>query len=136
MNFLLDNNLPPPWAASIAACSAGKFDPGHVQECIHLQKKFPKATADVEWLTVLGEERSWVVISGDAFKKKNGAERKVIRQYGLSVFVLQPSWSTYEYWNKYSQFIKWWPRIVEQANTVESTALLVPWKISGRFKQI
>lgn len=77
-----------------------------------------------------------MVISGDAFKKKNGAERQIIRDHGLLVFVLQSSWSAYPYWDKYSQFIKWWPRIVIQANTVENTTLLVPWRATGLFKQI
>lgn len=136
MNFLFDNNLPPNWSTSIAACSKDKFGFGCVQNVMHLIERFPSNTSDTEWLSELGQEKSWVIISGDAFRKKNGDERRIIRKFGLSVFVLQQSWATYGYWDKYSQFIKWWPRIVDQANTVESTAVLVPWRASGRFKQI
>ncbi len=64
------------------------------------------------------------------------AERQAIRQYGLSVFVLQSSWSSRRYWEKLSQLVLWCPRIVEQANAVERAALEVPWRISTRFRQL
>lgn len=136
MKFLLDNCLPHLWAASILECSEGKFPQKHVENVVALRSKFEASTKDPMWLAELGREGNWVVISADAFKKQNGAERRIIREHGLSVFVLQPSWLSQPYWNMYSQFIKWWPRIVGQSNTVEHTAVLVPWRATGKFKQI
>jgi len=136
LNFLFDNCIPPSWAASILACSQGKFPEKYVESVVALRHKFKPNAKDPEWLTQLGEEGNWVIISADAFRKQNGAERRIIRQYGLSVFVLQPSWLSQPYWNKYSQFIKWWPRIVDQSNTVEHMAVLVPWRATGKLKQI
>ncbi|WP_175186407.1 hypothetical protein [Achromobacter animicus] len=136
MNFLFDNNLPPSWAATFAAASQRSFPDTTLGEVCHLREKFAAHTKDQEWLTTLGKEGNWVVVSCDKFRKQGGAERQVIRQYGLSVFVLQPSWASKRYWEKLSQFALWWPRIVEQSNTVEASTVEVPWKISSRFKQL
>lgn len=89
-------------------------------------------------MEALGSERGtrWAIISKDGFRKQNGAERQVQRQHGLSVFVLQKSWSSQQYWAMSAQLVHWWPRIVDQALETERVALEVPWATSGRFKQI
>lgn len=136
MKFFLDNNVPPTWAACLAEASKKQFDAGKVGGVIHLRERFPSNTPDIDWVNALAAERGWTIISGDAFRKQNGIERKVLRQSGLSVFVLQSSWSSHPYWDKTSQLIKWWPRIVEQANSADCISMEVPWQFSGRFKQI
>ena len=78
----------------------------------------------------------WSIISRDGFRKQKGAERQVQRQLGLSVFVLQKSWSSRRYWEMTAQFVHWWPRIVEHACATERVAMEIPWSISGRFQQI
>ena len=104
---------------------------------MHLKEFFPGHTSDTEWIQALAKEKDWAILSGDAFRKRNGVERKVLRESGLSVFVLQSSWSSYEYWEKTAQIIHWWPRIVAQANAVQSLAMEVPWRITGgKFKQL
>ncbi|GAB1837997.1 hypothetical protein MyNCGM121_47780 [Achromobacter xylosoxidans] len=136
MNFLFDNNLPPAWAATMSAASRRRFTSTALEKVVQLRERFPANTQDLEWLEPLGREKNWCVISCDAFRKQNGAERRAIRQFGLSVFVLQPSWASKPYWEKTAQFILWWPRIVDQANAVEASALEVPWRASGRFRQL
>lgn len=136
MNFILDNNLPPSWAACLLACSQSQFSDRAVGQVVHLSNKFARNTDDVAWIQALAAEKRWTILSGDAFRKRNGVERKVIRQSGLSVFVLQPSWSSYQYWEKTAQLVRWWPRIVEQANLADGIAMEVPWRTAGKFKQL
>lgn len=136
MNFLFDNNLPPGWAATFAAASKRIFLDAELGQVCHLRDKFAASTKDEEWLSALGGAGQWAIVSCDKFRKQSGAERQVIRQYGLSVFVLQPSWASRRYWEKLSQFALWWPRLVEQANAVEASTVEVPWRASSRFKQL
>lgn len=136
MNFFLDNNVPPNWAVCLSACSRSQFAEGKVREVTHLKTRFPVDTQDVTWIQALAIEKDWTILSGDAFRKGNGVERKILRKSGLSVFVLQSSWSSYPYWEKTAQLLRWWPRIVEQANAVDKIAMEVPWRISGKFKQL
>ncbi|WP_429951380.1 hypothetical protein ACQYWY_06825 [Comamonas sediminis] len=139
MNFIFDNNLPSAWPTAISHLSKDKFEAHcRIDEVIHLREKFDARTPDIEWLTALGQEKGtqWTIISRDSFRKQNGAERQVQRQYGLSVFVLQKSWASKPYWEMTSQFIQWWPRLVAQACETERVAMEVPWVASKRFTQI
>ena len=138
MNFLFDANMPPGhWVAGIASLSHARFEENQVGVVLTLSSKFRRNTPDVEWLEALGQERGkWTIISQDAFRKRNGAERELLRRHNLSVFVLQSSWASRPYWEKTAQFVHWWPRIVQQACTTERVALEVPWNTSGKFRQI
>ena len=136
MKFFLDNNVPPNWAECLSACSISQFASSAVEEVVHLKTRFRANTPDIDWIESLAEERNWTIISGDAFRKRNGAERKVLQKSGLSVFVLQSSWANYPYWEKTAQLFRWWPRIVDQANAVDRIAMEVPWKVTGKFKQL
>jgi hypothetical protein len=118
------------------SASHAKFLPGHVERVSHLRDLFALDTPDLVWIGELAVQKGWTIISGDAFRKANGAERRVLQASGLSVFVLQPSWSNYPYWEKTPQLIRWWPRMVEQANSVEGIAMEVPWKLSAKFRQL
>lgn len=120
----------------LQAVSRSQFPELHVERVAHLRELFAPDTPDLVWIGELATQQGWTIISGDAFRKRNGAERKVLQQSGLSVFVLQPSWANYPYWEKTPQIIRWWPRIVAQANSVERIAMEVPWKAFGKFKQL
>ena len=134
MNFLLDHNLPPSWARGLGEFSKDKFEfEVHV---FSLREKFSPNTPDVTWLTELGNQGDWVVVSGDFFRKGK-SERELIRKFGLNVFVLGKAWhDKHPFWARTAQLVHWWPRIVGQANTVNNTAVEVPWRTSGRFNQI
>ncbi|THJ36172.1 hypothetical protein E8K88_02600 [Lampropedia aestuarii] len=136
MKFFLDNNLPPNWAECVSGCSRNQFSDGHVQTVTHLRAMFPASTDDLVWIEQLGHEKNWAIISQDKFRKKQGGERLALKASGISVFVLQKSWSSYPYWEKTAQFILWWPKIVELANNVEGVAMEVPWRLSGKFQQL
>ncbi|QRF57336.1 hypothetical protein [Variovorax paradoxus] len=63
--------MPPnTWTAGVAAFSHARFDEGHIGEIIHLREKFKAATPDIEWITTLGKEGGWTIISRDGFRKK------------------------------------------------------------------
>lgn len=137
MKFFIDNNLPPNWSGCLRESSLRQFTPiKNVENVEHLKERFEGNTPDIEWIQKLASEKDWTIISGDGFRKQNGGERRVLRQSGLSVFVLQRSWSTHQYWEKTAQLLRWWPRIVEQSNLVEGAAFEVPWLTSKKLKQL
>jgi hypothetical protein len=136
LNFFLDNNLPPSWSPCLSACCKSQFSADEVGQVVHLKERFDASTQDVDWINALAAEKNWTILSGDGFRKGNGIERKVLRQSGLSVFVLQKSWSNYAYWEKTAHLLLWWPRMVAQANAVERFAMEVPWRTAGKFNQL
>lgn len=134
MKFLFDNNLPPSLAHGIAQLS--KFD-SSIEQVIHLKDRFRANEGDEVWLRELVTEGGWIVISIDQFKKTQ-AERELLRQRGLTVFVLDPQWSKQPYWEKAVNFVRWWPRIIAAAKLMSRSAMRVPWRFSGQstFEQI
>lgn len=134
MNFLVDNNLPPAFARALNELST-HFDDGIAVE--HLRDRFRADTPDVVWIEGLAPRGEWAVISADQFSKP--LEKEALRRAGLIVFVLERSWSKHQYWEKAHNIVRWWPRIVEQAEGVRGGAMFkVPWNFSGkgRFEQI
>ncbi|MBP7564683.1 MAG: hypothetical protein KA795_01625 [Burkholderiaceae bacterium] len=133
---MLDNCLPPVWAKGLNEFSCRQFADSDCSEVVALRQKFRANTQDMEWLAALGSEGGWAVLSADFFRKKGNAERELIRKTGLSVFVLNKTWHSHPFWPRTAQLMHWWPRIVQQANTVNAGAVEVPWRTGQKFTQI
>lgn len=130
---MIDNNLPPALAAALDSLSKGE---GH--NVVHLAEKFARDTTDLEWISVLKNEGSWIVISQDSFRKSD-LERQAVRESGLIVFCLAKQWAKAPYWEKAHQLVRWWPAIINQSQRLSGgAALRVPWRFSppGKFEQI
>lgn len=129
MKFFIDNNLPVRFAEALNALSEGKAD-----EVVHLRKKFSPSTPDHVWISKLAQEQHWVIISQDRFKK-NPFEKEAFKKSGLTAFFLKKSWAHQNYWDKAHMIVRWWPRIIEQAEGVAPGATFeVPYRFSGKGK--
>jgi hypothetical protein len=83
---------------------------GH--EAVHLRDRFAQDSADVEWITALGEEEeTWVVITGDDRIRKNRAERAAYREAQIRGFVLAPAYHTTKHNVTASVLVRRWPDI-------------------------
>lgn len=129
MKFFLDNNLPPAYAKALRALSEVEWDGRH--DVIHLRDRFASNTPDVDWIGALAAEGNWVVVTHDLLNK--GIEREVLRRAGLIVFMLDKSWKDHKFWDKSHQVVRWWPRLVDQAEGLRGgAAFRVPWNFSGK----
>ena len=129
MKFLFDHNLSPHLARAIAALSLP-----HNHTVIALRERFPPSTKDADWLTELAKEGGWVVISQDRFKK-GSLEKEAIRSSGLITFILKKGWSNHDGWEKAHRLVRWWPRIIQQAEGVTGgAAFYVPLQFQGKGK--
>jgi hypothetical protein len=76
----------------------------------------------------------WAVITQDRLNK-NAHEIAARKQASVVTFVLRKVWAGQEFWPKAARLIRWWPRIMEQADLVSGgSAFEVPWNISGKGK--
>ena len=77
MIFFFDENM-----IESAARVIGAFDRTH--EVRHLLDRFPRGTADVEWIrTVASWEGDPVAVCADGRILKNAVERRVLKECGL-----------------------------------------------------
>jgi hypothetical protein len=132
LKFFFDNCLSPYLAQAIRALSVPER-----HEVVHLRDRFQANAPDVDWITALGQEGAWVIISGDPRISKNRHEREVWRQAQLTTFFLAKGWMTIGFWEQAANLVRWWPKIVEQAHLVQAGAVFeVPIRFgSGKFKQ-
>ncbi|WP_321879706.1 PIN-like domain-containing protein [Paraburkholderia bannensis] len=134
MRYFFDNNLSVHLAHAVRELCRPEDT---VEDVIHLRDKFAANTKDHDWISSLGSEGRWVVLSQDGLRK-NDLERSALRQSGLIVFVLHRQWSDRRHWDKAQNLVKWWPSVMEQSRRIKGGASFrVPWRFgSGQFEQI
>jgi predicted nuclease of predicted toxin-antitoxin system len=86
VKFFLDNCL----AIRHARALNEMVRPDH--SFTHLREKFLPDTPDEEWIRTLGNEREWIVISGDYRMGKSQYGRRAWHESGLTVFFLAKGW--------------------------------------------
>jgi len=132
VRFFFDNCLPPALAKAIHVLSEREY--GH--DVVHLRQMFPDDTPDVDWLTKLGVEGDWVVISGDLRITRNKHERAKWLEAEITAFFLSPAWSNLTFWEQAWKLIKQWPLIVDQSHRIEPGAGFEVKPTSSKLKQI
>ena len=94
-------------------------------------RAFPADTPDAEWISTLSAEEDWIIISGDVRTSRNPGERAAWLESRLLAFFLAKGWTNQPLWEQAWRFVKWWPRIVEQAAWMKPPAgFIVPLKDS------
>lgn len=133
MRFLLDNNLSPHLARALDRLS----EPRGVR-VYAIVDRFDASAEDAEWIGELAADGDWAIVSQDRFAK-GSLEKEALRSSGLVVFILARGWSKLRYWDKAAAIVRWWPRMLDQAELVTGGAgFEVPVRSSGtgRFRLI
>ncbi|MDC8785696.1 hypothetical protein [Roseateles koreensis] len=68
------------------------------------------------------------VISLDKFTKSRGAEREALRRARHTVYVLDSQWAAHKFWAKSTQWVLWWPQVLEHARLIEGGIHRIPWR--------
>jgi hypothetical protein len=122
VRFFLDNCLPPRFAPALRILAEQqKF------EIVHLSERFPRDTADPEWIASLAHEGGWVIVSGDPRISKGRVEQAAWHESGMTAFFFGHGWASQRYWNQAADIVRWWPRLVLEAQqAVTGTGYLIP----------
>jgi hypothetical protein len=117
LKVFFDNNLSPYLAHALDVLLGPEGD-----RVVHLTDRFSADTEDRVWMTALGDERGWIVISADRRIHRNRLERDAWRRSGLVVFFLSPQWHRLRSTDIAWRLLRWWPRIRDQAGIVAPPA--------------
>jgi hypothetical protein len=98
------------------------FDHNLSPHLVHLIDLFAPTTKDRVWMSALGAEGGWVVISADRRIFRNKLKREAWRQSRLIVFFLAPQWRRARHLEIAWRLLRLWPRIVDQARIVAPPA--------------
>lgn len=107
MKFFFDNTISPFLAEAIDLLQ----DRQH--PITPLRNKFSPDTPDESWLPVLGKEGQWIIISGDINITRNPQRKKILKDTGLSAFILFREYNRMGIWEQSWRLIRWWPRLVQ-----------------------
>lgn len=110
----------------------------HGHSATHLRDLFEEDTPDHEWIDQLAEDGDWVILTHDRLAK-NPLEKEALRASGLKVFIMKAGWSNQKGWEKAWKLVRWWPRIIEQAEGLAGGAAFsfgVKFSGKGKFEQL
>ncbi len=126
VRFFLDNQLSP----KIARALHQLLFPEHSAH--HLKDHFPANSSDEFWMSELGKQSNWVIISGDSAISRNPHEVRAWKAAGHPVFFLKPAWLHLLRWESASKLFHMFPDImqrVEKAKPGDSFSVPVRGKI-------
>ncbi len=126
MKLALDENLPPSLAHAVHALL-------HPEDglAVSIPERFGRGFKDTDWMTVLGEEDGWAVVTADRKIRTRPLEKKALLDAGLIVFVLAPGWNQEPYWPKVTGIIRWIPSMITAVAAYKPPALLsIPHKFT------
>lgn len=121
MKVLLDHNLPPRLARALNMI----FEPD--DEVIALSDKFGRSDlSDEAWITELGNEGDWAVLSADLRIAKKKPSRDLFLRAGLVGFFLSPSMQKAKLERQAARLLILWPQLRTLVATVGSGVFEVP----------
>ena len=128
---MVDNDLPPRLALALNAIFESDGD-----GIISLRVKFGRPNLkDEEWITQLGQERGWAVVSADRRIAKQRLSRELFIRAGLVGFFFPPSLQKEPLYRQAARLIYLWPAVRDQVRLNANGCFEIP--ASGqRFRQI
>lgn len=131
MKVLIDNDLPHRLATALHAVFEADGD-----EIVALRKKFGRSNLkDEEWITQLGGEGRWAVISADMRIAKRRPSRELFIRAGLIGFFLAPALQKRPLHQQAARLLTLWPAIRDQHRLNANGCFEVPMS-GSRFRSI
>ena len=129
MNFFFDADISWRYANMVAALEDGSHDVTHITKDArfsHNNNAYGNSTPDVEWLTVLGNDRvDWKVISGNTAIISTPHERAALIDSGLTFFAFDDNFNNANFYKQAEKLIRIWPQIIKFSAATEQTIYLV-----------
>lgn len=131
MKVMVDNDLPPRLARALDLIFADDGD-----EVVALRDKFGRGSVtDAEWISALGEEGRWAILSADRRIAKQRPSRELFIGAGLVGFFFPPSLQKQPLYRQAARVISIWPDLRDQVRLNANGCFEMP--ASGRrFRQI
>lgn len=113
MRFFFDNCI----SSKLARAIHSLIEPDDA--VVHLRDRWPAAdthsVTDVEWISALGKEGGWIVVSGDLRIRTRPGEREAFRAAKLTAFFMAKSFPILPAWEQARWLVDKWPDITKFA---------------------
>ncbi|MBU0518848.1 hypothetical protein KJ564_07910 [bacterium] len=78
--------------------------------------KFKHNTIDPDWLSVLAKEGDWIVVSGDIDLTRTQANKRALKESGLTAFIFPKNYMNLKLWDKVYKVMGCLSAIIECAH--------------------
>ncbi|MEL6966662.1 MAG: DUF5615 family PIN-like protein [Pseudomonadota bacterium] len=130
MKVAIDENLSPKIAKSLRALFEGEH------EVVHIRERFGIGISDLEWISQLTREGTWVIISGDRRITRNRVEYAAFRDSRLVGFFLSKGLYKSSVVKQLERLLALWAAIETQAGIVEGGAMFELQSKSTKLTQL
>jgi len=130
VKLYVDENLPPVLARSFQILFEGQ----HVVTCT-ADKFARRGVKDIEWITELGREGGWSVLSADKRISRNQIEKRAFLEAGLIGFILAPSLQKLALAKQAARILQLWDVLDQQSRLVSRGLFELPIS-TNRLRQI
>lgn len=121
MKLLVDHNLPPRLATALHTI----FFPD--DEIVALREKFGRSNlADETWISELGKEGGWAVLSADMNIARKKPSRELFIRAGLVGFFLSPALQKLPLHRQAARVLTIWPQMSSHMKTTANGVFEVP----------
>ena len=127
MQYMFDENFPPPLAKSIGLLHARDFPYDRIETA---RAQGLGGVGDPHWIRelVLSGEL-WTVVTRDAMRR----ERNMVAGSGLTWFIFHPGWASLKFWDLSWRMVKAWPEVAAAGRRHPGSVFDVD--LSGRIKR-
>jgi hypothetical protein len=131
VKLFIDNCLPPRVAQGLDRLLEGEGS------ALHLRAKFDQDTPDAVWLSELGHEGGWHVLTLDRNILKRPHEASAYCAARVTTFFLAKQWASLKYWDQAWMLVRWMPLFLKcGARYQPGTALHIKRGVPGNEKKV
>jgi PIN like domain len=108
------------------------FDKQH--HIIALRDRVPANTTDVEWITALGREGGWAVLTRDLHIRTRPHERAALDRARIVFFFLAGAWNNLGVEETAARLIRWIPKMAAQTDLAERGRFDLPINAGSKLR--
>jgi hypothetical protein len=98
----------------------------------HARRRYTKDPGDLVWMSEIGAEGDWIVVSGDEAISRNPTERMAWINMNCTTFFLSSAWMNVRLEEQAWRLLRWLPRMIEIARSEDrGTGLSLPLRWHG-----
>lgn len=128
MKLLIDHNLSP----RLSRCLHALFDDAHT--IVALREKFAPNAPDLEWISALGAEGGWAVLTKDLRIRTRPHERAALDRSRVVYFFLAGSWRRYTVEETAARLIRLIPKMAAQTDLADRGRFELPINAGSKLR--
>jgi hypothetical protein len=128
LKLLIDHNLSP----RLARCLHALFDDEHT--IVPLRERFAPNAPDIDWITALGAEGGWAVLTKDLHIRTRPHEKAALDRSRVVYFFLAGAWHKFTVQETAARLIRLIPKMAAQTDLADRGRFELPINAGSKLR--